>query len=716
VFSARTKTLRLGTPRLIALWVATGVAVTALDMVTPVGVGVSAAFIILVLTAIYAPWRSTAFVLAAAATVLVAIVPLFSPAPNGRLLFGVPVISRAITVVLLWITAALVVRHKTIERELAGTRARFKDAFEQTGVGLAHVGLDGSWIGANDCLARMLGYAGPDEVTATDRMQLTHPDDAAQERENMRRLRLGQATSFSLDKRCIRKDGSLMWVHETVSVVNTGKRPDPAYFLCIIQDITERKRAERHLTQLKAAVDSANDAILVVTPAIGTAPPTVDYVNAAFERMFGWPPAEVMGRGAEVLGGVTGDPSLVQALADRPSGGRLRRKLTGHARDGTEVVADWHVTDVCDDQGHIRHRIAIARDVAETHRYERALEASEQRARRQLVELETLYQTAPIGLAMFSTDLRFVRVNEYLTRMNGLSAAEHIGRTPREVVPGSAEKGEALLRRVIETREPILDIELEGEANQAPGEIRFWRQQFYPVLLDGEIEGVGAVVEDITAQRRNEEHLRLVMRELNHRVKNTLAVVQSIASQTARSSGSLADFEKALIGRIRALADTHTLLTASNWRMADLREIVRQNLRPYRAADDRRVKISGDKLELTPSASLALSMVMHELSTNAVRFGSLSAPGGTLSVDWRLLPDHGTQTLLLRWVETGGHDIAPPEHSGFGNQLVEFTVHHEFDGQVRTAYRSDGLTCEITIPWSKVAPVAPADQSTETAS
>jgi two-component system CheB/CheR fusion protein len=331
------------------------------------------------------------------------------------------------------------------------------------------------------------------------------------------------------------------------------------------------------------------------------------------------------------------------------------------------------------------------------------LKESEKSARRQLAELETLYHTAPIGLAMFSTDLGFIRVNERLAEMNGIPADQHIGRTPRQVVAGLTDKAESLLRQVLETGKPTPCVEVEGETRKAPGVRRTWREQFYPVFFEGTIEGIGAVIEDITEQKRAEQHLKFVMHELNHRVKNSLAVVQSMASQTVRASTSLADFEEALIGRIRALADTHTLLAESNWRSADMREVVREAVRPYRHAGGENVEIAGPELALTPSASLAFSMVLHELTTNAVKYGALSAPGGRVTIRWQLAGEEGGSELLLRWVEFGGPKVVKPARAGFGSQLIEFTIRHEFGGMATIDFPEAGVICEISIPWDKVA-------------
>lgn len=479
-----------------------------------------------------------------------------------------------------------------------------------------------------------------------------------------------------------------------------------------MQDVGERKKAEHCLRKLRAALELSNDAIAIFDVGDDAAGPTFEYVNPAFSRMFGHESDDATGKSLDILRAVGDEGSLTEDLRlTLNAENSYSRQMINRRRDGSELLAEWRVTRVRDDAGQIKHWVAVIRDMTEKQSFERALRYSEQVARKQFAELETLYDTAPIGLAMFSKELRFVRVNGRMAEFSGIAADQHIGRTPRQILPALADQAEPLLRKVFSTGKPILGIEIVGETPKAPGVLRTWRAHFYPVVLDNAIEAVGVVVEEITEQKRAEKHLQLVMRELNHRVKNSLAVVQSIASQTLRSSSSVAHFEEALIGRIRALADIHTLLAESNWQSAKMSEIVREAVRPYRLGGVDAVVISGPELSLTPSAALAFSMVLHELTTNAWKYGALSRPGGTVTVHWSIPAAPANGQLFLKWTETGGPQLTARPRPGFGGQLIDFTISHEFGGTASIDYTDAGVVCDIAIPWRRISlddpPTAP---------
>ena len=695
---------------LIGVCLGLAVALLIIDAATPLGVNAPAFNVILVLAAIWMPWRSAVVALAILATLLTIIGYFISSVPDAWVAGHAPIVNRCIAIVVVWVAAALVMLQKATRQRLAEVQHRFRETFEQTPVGIAHVGQDGTLLLSNHCLAEILGYSDSADLGCKRLQELAHPEDLPGHRDYVDQLIGGALRTYTLETRFFRKDGSIVWINETVSRVRENSIRRAAYLLYVMQDISERKRTEQHLTKLTAALESANDAIAIFETGSGGAGPMIEYVNAAFSRMFGYKLADLIGKSPDMLRDRGSEGSPVLRLSDELYGHEsYRQELRNRRGDGHEFIAEWHVTRVCDNSGETDHWIAVIRDMTEKQSYERALKESERRARGQLAELETLYHTAPIGLAMFSTDLRFVRVNERLAEMNGIPAEQHMGRTPRQVVPGLTDEAQSLLRQVLETGKPTACVEVEGETRKPPGVRRTWREQFYPVFFEGTIEGVGAVIEDITEQKRGEQHIELVMHELNHRVKNSLAVVQSMVSQTVRASTSPADFEESLIGRIRALADTHTLLTESNWRSADMRQVVREAVRPYRRTGGENVEIVGPELALTPSASLAFSMVLHELTTNAVKFGALSAPGGRVTIRWQLAGEEGRSELLLRWVEVGGPKVVKPARAGFGSQLIDFTIRHEFGGTATIDFPETGVICEISIPWSSVALATEAD-------
>jgi two-component sensor histidine kinase len=202
---------------------------------------------------------------------------------------------------------------------------------------------------------------------------------------------------------------------------------------------------------------------------------------------------------------------------------------------------------------------------------------------------------------------------------------------------------------------------------------------------------------DVAVRKQAEERQRQLTAELDHRVKNTLATVQALASLTLRSSESPAAFRKTFEARLHAMAKGHDLLGRGGWERADLGEIVRETLAPYADVDGKRVQVSGPAMMLTPSAATTLMMVLHELATNAAKHGALSTASGRVALDWR--PDGGT--VELRWVENAGPPVQVPTHRGFGSTFIEQGVVSSLGGNVQLDFAPSGLVCTIRVPLSE---------------
>ena len=199
-----------------------------------------------------------------------------------------------------------------------------------------------------------------------------------------------------------------------------------------------------------------------------------------------------------------------------------------------------------------------------------------------------------------------------------------------------------------------------------------------------------------TERRRAEAQQALLVAELSHRVKNTLATVTSIAHQTLRRSRTLEEFERAFMGRLRALADAHGLLLGARWDGASLRTLVQQSLRPFLGAST--ADLDGPEVLLDARTAMPLSMVLHELATNAARHGALRLPDGRLSVRWRTRATAAGPQLDLTWSERGDPPPAAPAREGFGTVLIRHSIAHELDGKVDLAFGEAGLVCTISMP------------------
>ena len=246
----------------------------------------------------------------------------------------------------------------------------------------------------------------------------------------------------------------------------------------------------------------------------------------------------------------------------------------------------------------------------------------------------------------------------------------------------------------------IYDVEyrLRGRS----GDYRWYNARGVPVVAAGVVRHWVGVCIDIHERKQGEEHTRLLIHELNHRVKNNLATVQAIAVQTLRDSVPLPMAKKDFMARLRALARAHDVLTRENWEGATLGEVVMDALEPHGGEPDARYDIGGPSLRLDAKTALSISMALHELSTNAAKYGAFSVPTGRVRVDWRI-EDGGAEPLLrLVWRESGGPPVSPPERRGFGSKLIERGLAAELRGVVRLNFELTGVVCTIDAPLSSV--------------
>jgi PAS domain S-box-containing protein len=283
----------------------------------------------------------------------------------------------------------------------------------------------------------------------------------------------------------------------------------------------------------------------------------------------------------------------------------------------------------------------------------------------------------------------------------GLSVEEIVGRAQPEVRPGLEQTASLQLKRgVIET----------GEA--ARGDIRVVHQQgtekwfdlsVHPLTSeDGTVTGIIAGAIDITRYKEQEARIRLLMRELTHRSKNLLSVTQAIMRQTAANSMSIDDFEERFSARLQSLAGSHDLLVREDWRGASLRELVRSQLGHYTDLVGSQIELNGEPLHIEPDAAQHIGMAMHELATNAAKFGALSVAEGKVSISWHVAPgpDDGAPRCHISWVESGGPPVARPSRRGFGRVVSERTVARAVQGDVTVEYAREGLRWTLVFPGS----------------
>jgi PAS domain S-box-containing protein len=230
---------------------------------------------------------------------------------------------------------------------------------------------------------------------------------------------------------------------------------------------------------------------------------------------------------------------------------------------------------------------------------------------------------------------------------------------------------------------------------------RFWGNGVMMALTDPR-GGFLKILRDETPSRLAEEQRVLLLNELNHRIKNTLATVQSIAEQTLRSAKVDPATRANLTSRLIALSEAHNLLVAENWAGADLGEVVAQALAPHEHLGARIFDVDGPPVRLSPQQAVSLSLALHELATNALKYGALSVDGGQVAVSWNVALDgQGRRYMNLLWAERGGPPVREPDHTGFGTRLIARTFGQHDGGRAHLDYRPEGLRCVIELPLSQ---------------
>jgi PAS domain S-box-containing protein len=298
------------------------------------------------------------------------------------------------------------------------------------------------------------------------------------------------------------------------------------------------------------------------------------------------------------------------------------------------------------------------------------------------------------------TQDRDLRYSSISNPMFGRSIQDILGRTDEEIFPSdSGGAMVALKREVLASGQPR---RVEVTIEDAPG-ARWHDLHIEPLRNDAdEIVGLTCASVDVTERKEGEAHLRLLLRELTHRSKNLLAVIQAMARQTAHHAGSIDSFLHQFGARLQALAASHDLLVRESWYGASLNELVRSQLSAYIANDGKQITIDGPEVALKPEAAQNLGLALHELAVNAARFGSLSVPSGRVSITWDRNENSGAQALVLDWREELGPKVKSRRKKGFGSIVIERNLARALDAEVTLDFNPDGLHCHIVIPASQI--------------
>ena len=479
-------------------------------------------------------------------------------------------------------------------------------------------------------------------------------------------------------------------------------------------DVTERRATEAALAESEARLRLEAERVQLALAAgaiVGTwdwdLPADRFTVDERFAESFGLDPA--LGRSGlsleQVIAAVHPDDlaGLRQAIAEAVArGGRYSHEYRVRGRDG---AYRWIEANGRVDHGPGGTPLRFPGVLLDVER-RRATEAERDRA---AALLRAFVEAVPGVVYAKDREGRMLIANEGTAALIGKRPEEFIGKTDAEFL-GDAAQAEAVMANDRRIMEGGAAEQVEEAVSLPDGTPAVWLSTKAPFKdATGEVIGLVGSSLDITGRKRAEERLRLMLNELNHRVKNTLATVLSIASQTMR--GTDPALREAFEDRLLALAAAHDVLTREGWAGADIDEVVAGVLAPHGGPGDGRFRVSGPRVRLAPRAAVALSMGLHELATNALKYGALSREGGAgrVEIRWEVVPggDAAGPRFRLAWTERGGPPVSPPARRGFGTRLVEGSLARDLDGTASLDFAPGGLACVIEAPLAGVA--APAE-------
>jgi PAS domain S-box-containing protein len=436
-------------------------------------------------------------------------------------------------------------------------------------------------------------------------------------------------------------------------------------------------KLRRESEMLHALMDAAPIMITMYHPNGG-----VVRLNRAFERLMGWTTKEAAG--ISLMEECLPDPAQrAQAIAFIAAPDDRWMDIRMRTRDARDLDTTWANVRLSDGM-----QIGLGLDISE-------------RKRDELVRQRLAAIVESSDDAIVSKNLSGVIVswNKSAERLFGYTAEEAIGQSILMLIPEERRGEEPEILRRIRSGEHVDHFEtVRLHKDGSPIDISL---TISPIKDDmGRVVGASKIARDIRERKRAEAQRDLLIAELSHRVKNTLATVISIARQSFANPNT-DEARSRFDARIRGLARTHSRLAETSWSGVSLAAIVADECAPYRRDDGRNLRIVGPEIVLNPSSALTLGMAIHELATNAAKYGALSSKEGVVTVQWQ--EDPTDRALIIDWTERGGPTVIEPTRSGFGRLLLERALASDLRGDVKTTFAPEGLQCRISIPRSEYA-------------
>lgn len=554
----------------------------------------------------------------------------------------------------------------------------FRDWFMNAPGAVCIVGLDGKLLELNDQACSLHGGR-REQLIGLPMLEMISPQMRKKMAAALPLIIAGELTQ--MESECLRGDGDMVPVE--IRIARTSYLDQPALMMHA-WDISERRRVELRFRESERLLARAQEIARVgsFSRDLRTERFTA---STEFYRIFGFD------RKRDRIDSVEQIYSRIHP-EDRD---RFRAYVEKVGREGVSYPIEYRLLL---ENGTIRHLfgqsevvfnhedrpvrvIGTVQDISQR-------KQTEQRLRENDARLRLVYQQIPAVLWTTDDLLRIAYSEGTGLDMIGLISGEVVGKTLYEYLSTD------------DSEEPMIKASLaalEGESStlEMTIEPHTFQSHIEPMRdTDGRIVGTIGIALDITDRKRDEQRQALMMQELDHRVKNNLAAVLAIFDQSMIDTGDLETFQERFTGRIIAMGRTHSFLASTHWQGASLREIIEQTIAPYTTPDHPRATIDGPPVTLNPSTAMSICIAIHELATNAIKYGALSNAAGHIHIDWQVKD----QCIYLQWSESGGPPVTEPTHRGFGTRLIEKGITYQFGGEAKLDFAPGGLQYALAIP------------------